>query len=220
MRMNNYVDRLLDANKERKCYKTLVAEVLIHYTVYRLQLMYFNSKAYVKEIVDGYPNKNAFPFKSSVGLRDLVYLVFLLTIKDKDNLGIFSLSNRLIFRDKYHFIETNYDSNPILSILCEISSDERWLQSTHKDMIEGALCSTQMQKYLPIIDDALSLINQSAIAFLANDKTYKEIMSAIYTSKNSEIFIYNSKSHYEDVDSHIEWLIKARNQVQELFAKI
>ena len=50
--MNNYVDNLLDANKERNSYKTLVAEVLIHYTVYRLQLMYFNNKAYVKEIVN------------------------------------------------------------------------------------------------------------------------------------------------------------------------
>ena len=218
--MNSYVDRLLDANKERKCYKTIVAEVLIHYTVYRLQLMYFNNKAHAKEIMNGYPNKDAFPFKASVSLRHLVYLVFLLTIKDKDNLGIFSLSKRLIFCRKYHFIETCYDSNPIKSILCEISSNERWAQSTHKDMIEGALCSIQMQKYLPIIDDALSSINQNAIAFLNNDKTYKEIMSAIYTSKNSEIFIYNSNLHYEDADSHIEWLIKAKNQVQKLFAKI
>ena len=218
--MNNYVDRLIDANKERKCDKTIVAEVLIHYTVYRLQLMYFNNNAHAKEIANGYPNKDAFPFKASVDLRHLVYLVFLLTIKDKDNLGIFSLSKRLIFCRKYHFIETRYDGNPIKSILCEISSNERWAQSTHKDMIEGALCSTQMQKYLPIIDDALSLINQSAIAFLNNDKTYKEIMSAIYTSKNSEIFIYNSNLRYEDVDSHIEWLIKAKNQVQKLFAKI
>ena len=218
--MNSYVDRLLDANKERKCYKTIVAEVLIHYTVYRLQLMYFNNKTHAKEIMNGYPNKDAFPFKASVSLRHLVYLVFLLTIKDKDNLGIFSLSKRLIFCRKYHFIETCYDSNPIKSILCEISSNERWAQSTHKDMIEGALCSIQMQKYLPIIDDALSSINQNAIAFLNNDKTYKEIMSAIYTSKNSEIFIYNSNLHYEDVDSHIEWLIKAKNQVQKLFAKI
>ena len=218
--MNHYVDNLLDANKERKCYKTIVAEVLIHYTVYRLKLMYFNNKAHAKEIVNGYPNKDAFPFKSSVGLRDLVYLVFLLTIKDKDNLGIFSLSNRLIFRNKYQFIETCYDSNPIVSILCEISSNERWMQSTHKDMIEGALCSIQMQKYLPIIDDALSLIHQNAIVFLANDGTYKEIMRAIYTSKNIEIFIYNSKSHYEDVDCHIEYLIKARNQLHELFKKI
>ncbi len=218
--MNSYVDRLLDANKERKCYKTIVAEVLIHYTVYRLQLMYFNNKAHAKEIMNGYPNKDAFPFKASVSLRHLVYLVFLLTIKDKDNLGIFSLSKRLIFCRKYHFIETCYDCNPIKSILCEISSNERWAQSTHKDMIEGALCSIQMQKYLPIIDDALSSINQNAIAFLNNDKTYKEIMSAIYTSKNSEIFIYNSNLHYEDVDSHIEWLIKAKNQVQKLFAKI
>ena len=218
--MNSYVDRLLDANKERKCYKTIVAEVLIHYTVYRLQLMYFNNKAHAKEIMNGYPNKDAFPFKASVSLRHLVYLVFLLTIKDKDNLGIFSLSKRLIFCRKYHFIETCYDSNPIKSILCEISSNERWAQSTHKDMIEGALCSIQMQKYLPIIDDALSSINQNAIAFLNNDKTYKEIMSAIYTSKNSEIFIYNSNLRYEDVDSHIEWLIKAKNQVQKLFAKI
>ena len=218
--MNSYVDRLLDANQERKCYKTIVAEVLIHYTVYRLQLMYFNNKAHAKEIINGYPNKDAFPFKASVSLRHLVYLVFLLTIKDKDNLGIFSLSKRLIFCRKYHFIETCYDSNPIKSILCEISSNERWAQSTHKDMIEGALCSIQMQKYLPIIDDALSSINQNAIAFLNNDKTYKEIMSAIYTSKNSEIFIYNSNLHYEDVDSHIEWLIKAKNQVQKLFAKI
>ena len=218
--MNSYVDRLLDANQERKCYKTIVAEVLIHYTVYRLQLMYFNNKAHAKEIINGYPNKDAFPFKASVSLRHLVYLVFLLTIKDKDNLGIFSLSKRLIFCRKYHFIETCYDSNPIKSILCEISSNERWAQSTHKDMIEGALCSIQMQKYLPIIDDALSSINQNAIAFLNNDKTYKEIMSAIYTSKNSEIFIYNSNLRYEDVDSHIEWLIKAKNQVQKLFAKI
>ena len=218
--MNSYVDMLLDANKERKCYKTIVAEVLIHYTVYRLQLMYFNSKACAKEIINGYPNKDAFPFKASVGLRHLVYLVFLLTIKDKDNLGIFSLSKRLIFCRKYHFIETCYDSNPIKSILCEISSNERWAQSTHKDMIEGALCSIQMQKYLPIIDDALSSINQNAIAFLANKETYKEIMSAIYTSKNCEIFIYNSNLRYEDVDSHIEWLIKAKNQVQKLFAKI
>lgn len=218
--MNSYVDRLLDANKENKCYKTIVAEVLIHYTVYRLQLMYFNIKAYAKEIEDGYPNKDAFPFKASVDLRHLVYLVFLLTIKDKDNLGVFSLSKRLVFSRTYHFIETRYDGNPITSILCEISSNERWAQSTHKDMIEGALCSIQMQKYLPIIDEALSLINQNAIAFLANNETYKEIMHAIYTSKNSEIFIYNSKFHYEDVDSHIEWLIKAKNQVQELFAKI
>ena len=218
--MNSYVDRLLDANKENKCYKTIVAEVLIHYTVYRLQLMYFNIKAYAKEIEDGYPNKDAFPFKASVSLRHLVYLVFLLTIKDKDNLGVFSLSKRLVFSSTYHFIETRYDGNPITSIFCEISSNERWKQSTHKDMIEGALCSIQMQKYLPIIDEALSLINQNAIAFLANDETYKEIMHAIYTSKNSEIFIYNSKFHYDDVDSHIEWLIKAKNQVQELFAKI
>jgi len=218
--MNSYVDRLLDANKERKCYKTIVAEVLIHYTVYRLQLMYFNNNAHAKEIANGYPNKDAFPFKASVDLRHLVYLVFLLTIKDKDNLGIFSLSKRLIFCRKYHFIETCYDSNPIKSILCEISSNERWAQSTHKDMIEGALCSIQMQKYLPIIDEALSLINQNAIAFLANNETYKEIMHAIYTSKNSEIFIYNSNLRYEDVDSHIEWLIKAKNQVQKLFAKI
>ena len=218
--MNSYVDRLLDANKENKCYKTIVAEVLIHYTVYRLQLMYFNINAHTKEIEDGYPNKDAFPFKASVSLRHLVYLVFLLTIKDKDNLGVFSLSKRLVFSRTYHFIETRYDGNPITSILCEISSNERWAQSTHKDMIEGALCSIQMQKYLPIIDEALSLINQNAIAFLANDETYKEIMHAIYTSKNSEIFIYNSKFHYEDVDSHIEWLIKAKNQVQELFAKI
>ena len=218
--MNSYVDRLLDANKERKCYKTIVAEVLIHYTVYRLQLMYFNNKAHAKEIVNEYPNKNAFPFKASVSLRHLVYLVFLLTIKDKDNLGIFSLCKRLVFCNKYHFIETCYDSNPIISILCEISSNERWIQSTHKNMIEGALCSIQMQKYLPIIDDALSSINQNAIAFLANKETYKEIMSAIYTSKNCEIFIYNSNLHYEDVDSHIEWLIKAKNQVQKLFAKI
>ena len=218
--MNSYVDRLLDANKENKCYKTIVAEVLIHYTVYRLQLMYFNIKAHTKEIEEGYPNKDAFPFKASVGLRHLVYLVFLLTIKDKDNLGIFSLTKRLIFCRKYHFIETRYDGNPINSILCEISSSERWGQSVHKDMIEGALCSIQMQKYLPIIDDALSLINQNAIAFLKNDNAYKEIMSAIYTSKNSEIFVYNSKFHYEDIDSHIEWLIKAKNQVQELFTKI
>ena len=218
--MNSYVDRLLDANKERKCYKTIVAEVLIHYTVYRLQLMYFNNNAHAKEIANGYPNKDAFPFKASVDLRHLVYLVFLLTIKDKDNLGIFSLSKRLIFCRKYHFIETCYDSNPIKSILCEISSNERWAQSTHKDMIEGALCSIQMQKYLPIIDDALSSISQNTLAFLVNDKTYKEIMSAIYTSKNSEIFIYNSNLHYEDVDSHIEWLIKAKKQVQKLFAKI
>ncbi len=218
--MNSYVDRLLDANKERKCYKTIVAEVLIHYTVYRLQLMYFNSKACAKEIINGYPNKDAFPFKASVGLRHLVYLVFLLTIKDKDNLGIFSLTKRLIFCRKYHFIETRYDGNPINSILCEISSSERWGQSVHKDMIEGALCSIQMQKYLPIIDDALSLLNQNVISFLAKDKTEKEIMSAIYTSKNSDIFVYNSNFHYEEVDSHIEWLIKARNQVQDLFAKI
>ena len=218
--MNSYVDSLLDANKENKCYKTIVAEVLIHYTVYRLQLMYFNIKAYAKEIEDGYPNKDAFPFKASVELRHLVYLVFLLTIKDKDNLGVFSLSKRLVFSRTYHFIETRYDGNPITSILCEISSNERWKQSTHKDMIEGALCSIEMQKYLPIIDEALSLINQNTIAFLANNETYKEIMHAIYTSKNSEIFIYNSRFHYEDVDSHVEWLIKAKNQVQELFAKI
>ena len=218
--MNSYVDRLLDANKENKCYKTIVAEVLIHYTVYRLQLMYFNIKAHTKEIEDGYPNKDAFPFKASVGLRHLVYLVFLLTIKDKDNLGVFSLSKRLVFSSTYHFIETRYDGNPITSIICEISSNERWKQSTHKDMIEGALCSIEMQKYLPIIDEALSLINQNTIAFLANDETYKEIMHALYTSKNSEIFVYNSRFHYEDVDSHTEWLIKAKNQVQELFAKI
>ena len=218
--MDNYVDRLIDANKERKCDKTIVAEVLIHYTVYKLQLMYFNDKAPEKEIVNGYPNEDAFPFKASVSLRHLVYLVFLLTIKDKDNLGIFSLSKRLIFCDKYHFIETLYDVYPTRSILCEISSNERWKQSTHKDMIEGALCSIQMQEYLPIIDDALSSINQKAIDFLKSDEAYKEIMSAIYTSKNCEIFLYNSKFHYEDVDSHIEWLIKARNQLQELLAKI
>ena len=218
--MNSYVDRLLDANKENKCYKTIVAEVLIHYTVYRLQLMYFNNNAHAKEIANGYPNKDAFPFKASVDLRHLVYLVFLLTIKDKDNLGVFSLSKRLVFSSKYHFIETRYDGNPITSILCEISSNERWAQSTHKDMIEGALCSIQMQKYLPIIDDALSSISQNTIAFLKNDEAYKEIMSAIYTSKICEIFLYNSKFHYEDVDSHIEWLIKAKNQVQKLFAKI
>ena len=186
--MNNYVDRLIDANKERKCDKTIVAEVLIHYTVYKLQLMYFNNRASEKEIVNGYPNEDVFPFKASVSLRHLVYLVFLLTIKDKDNLGIFSLSKRLIFCDKYHFIETLYDVYPTSSILREISSNERWKQSTHKDMIEGALCSIQMQEYLPLIDDALSSINQKTIAFLKNDEAYKEIMSAIYTSKNCEIF--------------------------------
>ena len=116
--MNSYVDMLLDANKEKKCYKTIVAEVLIHYTVYRLQLMYFNSEVHTKEMANGYPNKDAFPFKASVGLRHLVYLVFLLTIKDKDNLGVFSLSKRLVFSSTYHFIETRYDGNPITSIFC------------------------------------------------------------------------------------------------------
>lgn len=69
-----------------------------------------------------------------------------------------------------------------------------------------------MGDFLMVFVRGLELtMNQNAIAFLANKETYKEIMSAIYTSKNCEIFIYNSNFHYGDVDCHIEWLIKARN---------
>ena len=222
----NWVEHILTQSHGQSFHNGQIAEMLTHYTVYRLQERYLQEKGKLKigsydsqTMFAGYPDGEIFPFKNQADdtMRHILYLLFLLTIKDKKDLGIFSVCGKLYLQKKYQFLYYPSDNNLLTSIKKEAKEAKQnvdiWKKSIHYQAVSGTLSSPYMKKHLPIIDNVLDSLSSEAILYLAENGDVKKIVHSIYTEKNLEIFVFPSNQREQAVEDYADMLIEAKQKL-------
>ena len=77
-----------------------------------------------------------------------------------------------------------------------------------------------MPKYLPMINEAVYLINEKIIDYLQDFHHQEEVFKTVCPMSFVNKMIYHRLPYYEDVKYNIDTLIEARDNIRKLFARL